>query len=312
MAPQFEKHPINPTESTWIFVSGETEARHVHDIILGIDSLRKIGVPDTQIYVFADHPQLSLEIEPFFKSTTNIFATIDFASELPKIKCKDYAFVITTGHGFEGGIPTNSQHISPKVFIDSIRQISGLQVGIAIVGQCYGGIFNYLDAASDPKLVLMGATNLNLSLSLPISITPPISGFVVEKDDQGLDIKRDLTLDNWSANIFLYFFFEWLRKPQDIDGDGDRTIMDAFKYAGSKSNDRLRADKGEIYILVDLMKSEQLYRLAQVKKAGQAGFAQALLEIDASQKVLDSQLEILYLHQEPWILHANLARSILF
>lgn len=314
MAPLTEKHPIKPTEATWIFVSGETETRHVHDIILGIDSLRKIGVSEQQIFIFADHPQLQLELGPFFKNSANVFPTASITTELPKITCNEYAVIITTGHGFEAGIPTNGSHISPKAFVDSLRKISGLKVGLAVIGQCYGGIFNYLDAYTEPKLVLLGATNLNLSLSLPITINPPISGSVTEMGQDGKELRQDFVLDSWSANIFLYFFYEWLRKPLDIDGDGDKTIMDGFKYAGSKSNDRLRAEKAQTYINIDLLKSVLLSQLSQVKavQQNQQALTKTFLDIDAARKQLDSQLEVLYLHQEPWILNANLARTVVF
>ncbi|MFY0582743.1 hypothetical protein ACN28S_58260 [Cystobacter fuscus] len=113
-------------------------------------------------------------------------------------------------------------------------------------------------------------------------------------------------LQNWVANIFLIYFFEWLHGPRDVDGDGRSTLMDAYRHAGVYANTHLRDTKRNLHIEVEQLRTQ----LVHLSKQPSTPITQ--LQIQATHQQLDQALESLYLHQEPWILNAYLATSIEF
>jgi hypothetical protein len=86
--------------------------------------------------------------------------------------------------------------------------------GVIVLTQCYAGIFNYLDALESPQLVVIGATNLNPSVSAEIKLPKAMQ---LEDGSTGKD--------KWSANIFALGFFAWLANPLDLDGDGATNLV---------------------------------------------------------------------------------------
>src|SRR5699024_2527800 len=105
--------------------------------------------------------------------------------------------------------------------LHSIKSNNNAQNIVIYLGQCYAGIFNYLDVKGTPNTILIGATNLYPSISYQ---SPDIS---------------------WQANLFLLNLFKWIKSPKDIDGDGKITVMDSFKYAGAETNRYCQQYKGE-------------------------------------------------------------------
>ena len=307
----YEQTTIVPKEAVWIFLSAQTELRHLNDIVLGVDSLKKIGVPQSNIYIFADQMRTSLELA-VYGITDNIYKTSEFTEEKLKTIENEYAFAIVTGHGSELGLPLSPPiSLTPHEFNLRLRSIKNLKTAISIMGQCYAGIFNFVEAYSDPKLVVLGGTNLNLSLSLQVSITPPIPGKMTEINEKGEEVEVDKNLDIWAANTFLYYFFEWIRHHVDIDGDGKNTVMDLYKYAGAKASDELRKSKSELVNEIKMDESTQLASLVKMKNEKDTKEStQMLVDIHAAQTYLNNKLEILYNHQEPWILNSNYARVI--
>jgi len=117
--------------------------------------------------------------------------------------------------------------MAPNLFISSIRQIPGIERGLVILGQCFAGTFDTFNATAKPELGVIGAAKLQLSFSSPVS-------FGSSKNT--ISNKTGKTPSNWAANVFLFHFFDWIRSPSDIDGDGKITFLDGFKYASAKAN----------------------------------------------------------------------------
>src|SRR4029077_4787473 len=121
--------------------------------------------------------------------------------------------------------------------------------------------------------------------------------------------------------------------------------MDAYKFAGVVSNEHLRKLKGSLYIQAreqsSSLEAAKDAALKAEKTAVEARKAAAVavqaaapqpeqdealrvaqaatleskrvkMESDAADKLLQQTLEKLHLHQEPWMLHANLARDVRF
>lgn len=307
-------HPdvqISCKETTWIFFSSHTEPRHLYDIVLGVDSLRKINVGDQQIYIFTDNEMVELELAPY-SIKKNIYNHDEFEKILIGIDTENI-FAVITGHGTESGLPINNglKNLTPYKFFEILRSAGNVKNIISVMCQCYGGIFNYVDAYNDPKMVVLGATNLNLSMSIPISIGESIEGIHLEEDEDGEIKQVGRYLSSWSVNIFLFYLFEWIRKHVDVDGDGKMTVIDMFKYAGSKSSNELRKCKSEVVNEVKILESEQLSSLVQMGNSETPDDQiKVFLQIRAQQTNLNNKLQILYNHQEPWILNSNHARAI--
>jgi hypothetical protein len=186
-----------------------------------------------------------------------------------------------------------------------------------VLNQCFAGVFNLLDVAAYPPLVLIGATNLNNSISTGITLGTPVA---MEDGTPGIH--------SWSANLFSWNFFRWLATQQDVDGDGQLTILDAYKFAGAMSNQQLLTIKSRLYMdalrLADELRKlqqqlageslpqtpEAIQQLAQQEPQRFSTLRQSVLEMKATEERLTEMLKMLYLHQEPWILHATLARRL--
>ncbi|MBI2521546.1 MAG: hypothetical protein HYV97_14105 [Bdellovibrio sp.] len=252
---------------------------------------------DKNIYCFNDQPQAALYLAPV-GITQNTFSTDQLSNELAKISGFEQVFVIVTGHGSISGIDTKHGHISPDALGRAVRGINGIKGGFIAFGQCFAGVFNFIEASSAPPLVYIGATNLNPSLSRTIQLSQPIN-----------TVAGAPFVDSWMANVFLLYLFEWIKSPLDVDGDGSCTIMDLFKYAGTRSNDLLRKIKSELFFEIDAQKAQQLSFL--VKTHGNSDPA-IQVHIASQQRGINDLLESLHLHQEPWLLNSNFARQIIF
>jgi hypothetical protein len=278
---------VTKTNTLWVFVSCSHEPRHLYDVIFAVDCLRHRGVADAHIRVFVDHPTPGPYLTPYGISA--IHSVEEVASKLAATSRYQHVFTTVAGHGSTAGLGPTAHTVSPTKLLTDVRSVAGISHATLLVTQCYGGIFNLLDATQKPETVTIGATNLNPSLSAPINM-PPI------KQKNGSD-----GVSSWTANLFMLEFFNWLRAPKDVDGDGRATLVDAYKHAGAATNQHLRAAKAGLFMQVRRLGEE----LETARKQGKLP-----VEIDAIELKLNRSLETLHLHQEPWLLHANLARQI--
>lgn len=313
------QHQLTSGNTLWIFVSCSSDGRHLEDVIFGVATLRKRGVPDERILVFTDHPK----VDPHFKPYGIAAHPVDeFEARVRAGPPSEYAIVIVGGHGHIGGLgnappPTSATAavLPPHKLCTALRQLRDLQVGVVVLTQCFGGVYNFVDATTMPPLVVLGATNLNPSLSIKININPPLS-----------QVDGSPGLSSWLANVFSLVFFSWLASPVDIDGDGSLTLMDAYKLAGATSNQLLVNSKVDLFnetrqletslqATAAELAAQQKLALAVADSPDPAILSELLrLQIlcDAQDQQLKQALQKLYLHQEPWVLHANLAREIHF
>lgn len=278
---------LSARETCWIFLSDSVDPRHLFDIVWAVDSLRARGCPESAIIVYTAQPTVakvvlgSYGIEP--KDLANVRA------ELAALAGYRFAVLTIGGHGTPTGIGAN---LSPAHILAALRTVPKIEVGVAVLSQCFAGSFHFIDAKIEPPLVVIGATNLSLSVSMPIRLKNAL------KQTDGTD-----GLQDWSANIFMLKFFEWLRAPSDVDGDGVVNLVDAFKYAGVASSNELTAVKAGLFVQANRLSSDFL----QLQKTGAPA-----LDVDAVRIRLQQTLQSLHVHQEPWILHADLARSLRF
>lgn len=298
-----EKHELG-AQTLWTFLSCGTEPRHLQDIVFAVHVLRLRGVAWKDILVFTDHPAPEKYLQPF--GIHNAFPVAELAAQLSGAAPHSSVVLTVTGHGSPTGLGDGTA-VTPSGLCSSIRKVPEVAICVVVLAQCFGGVFNYLDATRQPPLVIIGATNLNASLSTLISLAKPI---VQEDGAPGLVA--------WLANLFMFFFFTWIQSPHDIDGDGELNLVDAYKFAGVVSNLRLQNLKTRLFREAELFRrqceqtQEAAAKFDGTPDAGTPPHKLALLEAETAQKKLQTTLENLYLHQEPWILHANLARTIQF
>lgn len=288
-------HTVTNDNSVWILVACSQEPRHLFDIVFQVDALRKRGINNKNIFVFVDAAQQSTHLTPHGITALPLTSLHTTIASLPKY---DYAFLAAGGHGSFVGLSDGSGTIvRPAALIAALRACPGIKRGVLILGQCFGGTFNLVDAINPrPELVLVAATNLHTSLSIPLQIAAPIA----ETTGTGV-------LDSWLANVFLLNLFHWFRAPKDIDGDGTATLADAFRYAGAVTNQQVRDAKTGVYVIAGEVRDKIMKLQRKKKKTSNDQLLSQALARD-----LQKHLEILYSHQEPWLMNATLARDVAF
>lgn len=306
----------------WALIAGHADPRHLYDIIFAVHALRKRGVPEDRIWVFTDHPAKLAHFTPY--GITNVVPTHELASTMPTLPASEVVMVVATGHGDPDGISVEvGPSVNPTQLLTAVRACPGVRAGAIVLSQCYAGLFNYVDAGDHPEgldVCLIGATRLNLSLSIPTTLPAPV------KMLDGTD-----GLSKWAANVFFVGLFEWLLNPRDVDGDGRCTLMDAYKHAAVKANEVLRGQMQQLHLRVGELQAQlrqlestlqtaiaslqttiaqagQPWSIAQLPTAAQKDF----LAWGATQQQLEQEMANLYVHQEPWVLHARLASAIEF
>jgi len=300
----------------WVFIlgsgNGKVEKRFLYDIAFGVMCLESAHIDNRDILVFIDEKDMDENDKGFLQVASNsnyaihsldtIFDTLSQRSEFENL-----VFFIT-GHGCQDSIVA-SDPISPHAFIQGIKDIPGLQNAIVYLGQCYAGIFNYLnvgkriDDPNTPEIVVIGATGLTLSISV--------------------SVYEDFLLDKipWSANLFLHCLFLWFRDPKDIDGDAKTTIMDSFKWAGMKVNEleverKIRGFSATILEMVKL--DEEIAKIDGEIRATQNDSSDTVkaLALVVQKKAKEREYNRLGLShlllQQPWILNARPAQMIEF
>lgn len=287
---------LGPGNCCWIFVAASQEDRHLHDIIFGVHSLRGRGIADKDVYIFIDHVNGAAELAKY-KITDNVHHLKDFHTAFKAIPDYESLFLTVTGHGVKDGIQCSDSKITfnlkPHELIAAVQSKTSLKCAALALCQCYAGVFNFMEVSKHPETCIIGATSLHNSSSWTMKAPTPIP-----------DVTGTNPLVDWGANVFMFYLFKWLSAPSDVDGDGKNSINDAFKFAGVETNEWILTQKS----VLSFQQDEWLYK----KKAQLSAPGLPPPLRDAIARVIESNLQIFHLHQEPWILHSNLGRTILF
>lgn len=279
----------------WVlFLSARADAepRHIVDLAYGVLCLERAGVKMADIAIYIDGVD-RVSIENYIRiGTASAFVVKEskdfFIDQTTNVHENMVMFV--TGHGGPDGIDA-VKPITPYALLNCLKSSPNLQRAVVYLGQCYAGIFNYIGAGSksigdgkaDADVIFIGATNLHESLSSSTTETFLSGPF------------------SWPANLFLLFAFKWFSSPVDVDGDGKFTITDSYKYAGVYSNAANKDKKAAgLAKSVDLQATWIAAR--EANKANPSPLAK--LAEDAEYTRYSALLEVLYVHQECWILNA--------
>lgn len=298
-------------KTNWVFLlaSGdEPEERHIYDIAFGVFCLEKKGISPENLTLIIDGENRT-RINSLISNATDYNYSILRSNDLYNhFKGNTFTNIVlfVTGHGNIDGI-AGPNPLKPYPLIQAIKNSPGLILGVIYLGQCYAGIFNYMNVAKKedcgqlikPPLILIGATNLFNSIS------------AATQEDFLHQPK------NWVANLFLLYLFKWILEPQDVDGDGKFTIMDSYKFAGALSNDSNKQIKGNGFLqpFSELSKITELQsQIDKTKKESPSSSQITFLELElsATRKKFENALDIQFNHQESWILNSIPAQEIIF
>jgi hypothetical protein len=104
-----------------------------------------------------------------------------------------------------------------------------------------------------------------------------------------------------SLNLFLLFAFKWFANLADVDGDGKHAIIDSYKFAGAISNVVNKQIKAQAFPQTHELQ-EKWQAAKDAHDHGASPTTQA--NLDAAATLYKKYLEIMYVHQECWILNA--------
>ncbi len=285
-------------DTLWIFISGSDEDRFLDDIYFSISCLGKRSVKHQNILIFVDQPSgMGFVAAHGFPKGVSIHPTNEIQQILGARNNKKLVAVVT-GHGNQKGIQA-TPNISPHTLVNIVKSLQ-IESGLIVLGQCYAGTFNFLEARSLKKeeakssidICIIGATDLHVSISSLLCI-PNSPDFV------------DLHPKNpWLANLFLFYFMFHVAFPNDTDGDGSISVIDTYKAAGIGANQHLISAKSQAFL--------EMHNILIQSDLGQNKGQQNLigwLDQQAKQDYL-ANCEIVLTAQTPWILHANFARRL--
>lgn len=282
----------------FLSASGDPEPRHILDLAFGLQCLEAASIDKANIFLYIDgidRAIIDTLISVGSKNKYTIKTSADFFKELAS-NTHENLVMFVTGHGSLTGIDAPTP-IKPHALIRAIKGAPNLKQAVIYLGSCYAGIFNYIGAGKkpdkdkEPDVILIGATNLNLSLSSETKETFHVGEIP------------------WLANLFLLYVFKWISAPQDVDGDGLFTVIDSYKYAGVSASDSTKKAKAGLF-------SELIYlhgHWHDAKNVHAAGpTQQTQLALDAVLNQYNNKLSLHHVHQECWILNAIPAQSIEF
>lgn len=274
-----------------MFVSCHTEDIDLYDIIWCAQQLRALGVGNNKIKIYTDHV---LPLPHFKNVLENVFVgELDDIENIHKYDAETkHIVVIVAGHGGHEGLLTfNGKSFKPVPLLNIFKKSKSVETISVVLGQCYAGVFNYLNVRGEPKVCIIGATNLHQSIA-----NPTTADFILENQQK--------VRFSWVANFFLIKFFIWLKNRTDVDGDGIVSILDGYRNAAILSNDELREIKKT--------NLQKIYELEAEKE--QLGLMATAPSTPIRITAIEEQIEVLKStinhHQEPWVLHADLARNI--
>lgn len=268
--------------SKFIFIATSScylEDRFMYDINHGIGILKKSGVTPNDIIIITDASKDTLVAK-----CTNIYDIVFYMSSslqnvVESAECENL-FIISCCHGSMDGIDSVTP-IKPFTLNQSIKNNKYTKNVIVFLGQCYAGIFNFIDVRDENKnIVYIGATNIDTSLSFMLN---------------GYD---------WVANISVLAFFQWIEKPLDIDGDGKCSISDLYKYVSYFTNSVTKEiEKIQNYHLVDASVKMKLEK-------EQAKLSEEQLISEITKDAAEILRNYIVPHQNPWILNAIAASNM--
>ena len=286
-------------DTVWVFLSGSDEERFLDDISFGIECLIYRGIDPSRILVFVDQASTISVLSAYsFPQKIGYYPTSKLKNILDQINPVQLALIVT-GHGCFNGIVASSV-ITPNALLTITKSVSSLKYALVILGQCYAGIYNFLEAKTfdkttneklSPEICIIGATNLNVSLSISIKIStfpPPFNSFSCNKE--------------WLANIYLLFFMCYVATPVDVDGDNIINVLDSYKMAGIQTNESLHKLKLSLFLESYTLLSDTVSQL--VKEATAKELA------EKAKKDLIYLLDTILTNQNSWILNANFARKL--
>lgn len=259
--------------------------RFIKDVFHGVYVLQKIGVSGNRISIISDW-----ESSDWTSRNFPYFEPIRPQNAYSYIKSinAENLFVISCCHGGLSGIGSIDS-IRPHDLITAIKSNVNISNCLVFFGQCYAGVFNYTNVSDENKsIVYIGVTGMRSGLSSLIK----------------WDINPQLSF-SWCANIAVYYMFEWLETPIDVDGDGLYSIIDLFKYVSFKTNEKTEVvEKAEEFKFLTTKIS------AEIDKRLHADENDVIKFLDA--KAIDALIQYIIPHQDCWILNAIPASNMHF
>lgn len=304
-------HQLTKENTSWVFLLTSSdnvliEDRHIRDILYGTDVLRLKGVNSKHIVVILDGP-ISTVSNSLIESIRKDYTLLKI-NEIARW-CVDHVnenlVLFVTGHGCERGIVA-SPYITPFQLFHWIKNTRQVKRAIVYLGQCFAGVFNFMDVAQrrqddqiiSPEIIVIGATNLFPSLSAQVTIQT--------HSEAGEDSR---TKSTWTANLFLFYLFQWILNPIDIDGDGCCTVADSYKYAGVLSNNHCSAVKGLILSAV-LADASKINEFLKPENSSSPESDEAQLRRASVEERFRQNSKLHANHQEPWMLNSMPAQQI--
>ena len=153
--------------SKFIFIatsSGHLEDRFLYDVNYGVTILKNQGVADEDITVVTDAAKETLVAKCINMSNVLFSASSSFEYVIENADCENL-FVISCCHGSISGIDSITP-IKPFSLNQALKNNKYAKNILVFLGQCYAGIFNFLDVRDKSKnIVYIGATDIDASLS---------------------------------------------------------------------------------------------------------------------------------------------------
>lgn len=302
---------LKQTPTAWVFLVAaandvDEPERHLIDLAWGLKNITDSGVNHNDIFIYLDsalsqqniETHLDLGILKFHAKSLN-----DYMSSNPDL-FKDYKNVVffVLGHGSSTGIDSVNK-ITPYQLINKIKGMPGSKNAILYLGQCYGGIFNYLKVGTEKKpeikevdLSIIGATEFQLTISYAMK------GYLYD---------NSITTD-WVANVFMYNLFKWFKNPVDMDGDSKFSILDSYKYTEIETSQYLNhLSSIRLHVMNDLYgKRSNIQSILEKNNLKKAKKDKLEMDIAAIESELNKHLALFSNKQEGWLLNANPARDI--
>ena len=217
---------INAHDSAWVLLSsgdkGGNAGRFAKDLAYVREAILLAGVQQSQVKTLVDDPLMKPLLAAEGIPPAEIDDMPNAAAVFAGLTTSGFLGVVVSGHGDHQAIATATP-IKATTILGWMATVSGVTSGALVLGQCYAGVFRYVDARNPPPVAILGAANFESSFSLI-----------------GIQKARPRAAD-WMANPFLVYFADWLVAPEDVDGDGALTILDAFRHASVKTMEVLHS-----------------------------------------------------------------------
>lgn len=274
---------VNAADAAWILLTsggnGGDVVRFSKDLAYVYEALCGSGVDQAHIRVLVDEPimQVVLANEGVPPAATALVANA--AGVFASMSTSGFVGVVVSGHGDHQAIATK-QPVRSTDLIRWMASVRGATSGALVLGQCFAGVFRYVDARSPLPVAIMGASNFESSFST--------SG-----------IPKARNVPDWLANPFLTYFADWLAAPVDVDGDGQFTIIDAYRYISVKTMEFLHSSR--------LTKAVYFKEHVLEKRTAWEGEADPVRKA-ALLGELAGAVSLLFGRPEPWIMGADEAR----